>query len=241
MKQRSRLVRILFGAGLGCAAFLGTLGLSGVFRSPYVTAFAAVVVSFWLLEAAGAFAAAIVSIVLINCFLFTAHPVTLPLTPAGEGARAVIFLCISLGVGLVMRRMAKESAQQARLAAERQIALMDAEQQRTLEQQQLKDLARENEVRIELALEGADIGVWEWNLETNASRWSPGFYRLHKLERNNNSGYEIWRSLVEPEDLPRVEREIQHALGAGEPFACEYRVARTDASDDVRWIAIEST
>ena len=67
--------------------------------------------------------------------------------------------------------------------------------------QPAEELALENEARIRLDLDGANVGLFEWNIVTNQSQWSTGFYRLHGLEPGGEASYELWRSQVHADDI----------------------------------------
>lgn len=73
----------------------------------------------------------------------------------------------------------------------------------------------ENELRtkneyLDLALEGAGLGIWDWSLEDNSvqfdHRWAEMLgYDLSELEMNLNT----WESKVHPDDLEKCYKDIQ--------------------------------
>jgi PAS domain S-box-containing protein len=70
---------------------------------------------------------------------------------------------------------------------------------RKLAEEELRD-TRE---RLELALQGADMGSWDWNVQTGAviynKRWAEMLgYSLEEME----SHFRSWEKLVHPDDLP---------------------------------------
>lgn len=91
-------------------------------------------------------------------------------------------------------------------------------------------LARE---RLLLAEEAASLGVWEWQIDTDTSVWSPGNYRLFNLPPNARASYGIIRPLVHPDDLERLDREVRDSIHTGH-FRSEYRVLQPDGS--LRWL-----
>jgi len=90
--------------------------------------------------------------------------------------------------------------------------------------------------RLNLALEGAELGVWDWNPKTNDvtfdERWTGMLgYTTNELEPH----YETWADLVHPDDLNRVEQALAE-LKSGETdlYQSEFRMRTKDG--DWRWI-----
>jgi len=95
---------------------------------------------------------------------------------------------------------------------------------------------RQAEERLDLALEGGDLGVWDRNVVTGElvfdSRWS-GMLG-YSGDEFRDSGNE-WRELIHPDDLQRVLRVRQDHLDSKTPaFECEYRMRAK--SGEWRWI-----
>lgn len=94
----------------------------------------------------------------------------------------------------------------------------------------------ENEARLELALEGADLGMYEWNLKTGEFHMDKRYlgmlgYSPGELEASADQ----WSELVHPEDLPAAERAVQdHLLGKTPAINTEYRL-RSKTGDWV-WV-----
>ncbi|WP_423999813.1 PAS domain S-box protein [Haloarcula salina] len=95
---------------------------------------------------------------------------------------------------------------------------------------------RETTERLDLALEGAELGVWDWNPKTNEvtfdERWTGMLgFSTDELE----PCYQSWTDLVHPEDLPEAERELgKLKRGDIELYETEFRM-RTK-SGDWKWI-----
>lgn len=79
---------------------------------------------------------------------------------------------------------------------------------------------------LELALQGADLGSWDWDLQTDAvtfnARWAEMLgYRLDEIEPHLRS----WEKLVHPEDLPAALQIFQgHVEGKASFYESEYRM-----------------
>ncbi len=97
-----------------------------------------------------------------------------------------------------------------------------------------------SEQRLQLALDSADMGVWDWRLSEWTIFWSDHVFRLHGTTREEVGDlFENYHSIVDrihPEDLPALERIVMRALRAGEDYAVEYRVNLPDGAR--RWIHV---
>ena len=72
---------------------------------------------------------------------------------------------------------------------------------------------RDSEERLRLALEAAQLGTWNWNIETGAVSWSEKIEPLFGLKPGEFDGkYETYLSLIHPEDLSSVQSAIEHVL-----------------------------
>ena len=98
-----------------------------------------------------------------------------------------------------------------------------------------EEAARDAEARLNLALESARMGWWEWDVVSGQHRWSPGFERLLGLEPGQFAGgVEAFLERVHPQDRERVGAVIEGGSGAARPREFEYRVPD---GDTVRWVA----
>ncbi|OVE83620.1 hypothetical protein B2G88_14405 [Natronolimnobius baerhuensis] len=93
---------------------------------------------------------------------------------------------------------------------------------------------QETKRRLELALEGADAGIWEWQIDSDDIAWNETLERLLGLEPGGFEGtYEGFASRVHPDDLERVEQALQESVATGESYRAEFRMFH--AEGDVRW------
>ena len=92
-----------------------------------------------------------------------------------------------------------------------------------------------SEQRRSLALEAAQAGIWEWNLQTNENIWSSELWSLYGLEPNScEPSHEEWRKIVHPDDLLRTEHLLQEAVLQGIAYSTEWRVKMKDGTE--RWL-----
>lgn len=91
------------------------------------------------------------------------------------------------------------------------------------------------EARLRLALEAAELGVWEWDVGTDEWRWDARAPELHALDGHVLRGpMELFLGRIHPDDLVPLEAAVQAALAPGTRFLQEFRVLRPDGS--VTWV-----
>lgn len=81
--------------------------------------------------------------------------------------------------------------------------------------------------RFELALRGADLGAWDWNVTTGEIAVNPRWAELRGLRLEDiRLHVDTWRSGIHPDDLPGVERVLAAYLDGLLPeYESEHRVA----------------
>ncbi|MFB6143040.1 MAG: PAS domain-containing protein [Halorientalis sp.] len=95
---------------------------------------------------------------------------------------------------------------------------------------------RKTKERLRMAIEGADLGVWDWYVEegrvTFNERWAEMLgYSLDELEES----YETWANLVHPDDLDDAEAALKrHVEGETDYYRAEYRMRTKEG--EWRWI-----
>lgn len=93
----------------------------------------------------------------------------------------------------------------------------------------------ESEARLRMAVEATGLGTWDEDLVTGAEVWNERAYAILGLPpAAQRITPETWRTLVHPEDLPRVTAAREAALRDGTIYRCEHRVIRADGA--VRWV-----
>ncbi len=99
-----------------------------------------------------------------------------------------------------------------------------------------EEKARESEERLGFALEAADIGTFDSNLETGVGGWTPKLEQMYGLRPGTFDGTRAeWLNLIHPDDRNRVELRSRESLETGAPAAEEWRVIWPDQS--VHWLA----
>jgi PAS domain S-box-containing protein len=88
---------------------------------------------------------------------------------------------------------------------------------------------RESEERLRLAFAGAQEGVWDWNLETNAVVYSARWKQMLGYEEDEIEPHvSAWERLVHPDDR-RVADEANDSVASGEAtYEAEFRLRHKD-------------
>lgn len=95
---------------------------------------------------------------------------------------------------------------------------------------------RQSEERYALAQRAANIGSWDWDVESGTIHWSERFEPLVGYEVGGFPGtYEAFLQRVHPEDRPRLMLELRTAVKTGKDFNIEYRIELLDGG--IRWLA----
>jgi diguanylate cyclase (GGDEF)-like protein/PAS domain S-box-containing protein len=95
---------------------------------------------------------------------------------------------------------------------------------------------KEAEERWQFALDGADHGVWDWNLATGAVYFSPR-WKAMLGHANDEIGDRLaeWESRVHPDDLPATRAEVErHMRGDTPQYRTIFRMRHKDGG--WRWI-----
>src|SRR5260370_1722760 len=87
------------------------------------------------------------------------------------------------------------------------------------------------EERLQMSLDAANVGTWDWNIRTGEVRWSENLERIHGQEPGVFRGtFEGFLDGVHPDDRQRVLGAIQNAVFARETYQVGYRSLRSDGT-----------
>ncbi|HEY9747498.1 MAG TPA: CHASE domain-containing protein [Allocoleopsis sp.] len=105
-----------------------------------------------------------------------------------------------------------------------------------IERQQAEVALKTSEERWQLALQGSNDGVWDWNIETNEVFFSPRWHEMLGCEAHEiHNHMEEWSQRIHPEDQDWVMQAVQdHLDGKTSFYVAEYRVLCQDGS--YKWI-----
>lgn len=87
---------------------------------------------------------------------------------------------------------------------------------------------RASQERVRLAAEATGVGIWEWNVITNAIRWDPMMFRIYGIDPTPDGvvSYRDWSGAVLPEDLRVNEAILQDTVRRAGQNTREFRIYR---------------
>ena len=102
--------------------------------------------------------------------------------------------------------------------------------------QQSRQDVQKSEERFSLAVQGANDGLWDWDLHTDIVYFSPRWKSMLGYEDNEiPHHFNEWLKRVHPEDLERAQRTIHDYLnGHTTSYRLEHRLKHKDGT--YRWI-----
>ncbi|HSG98778.1 MAG TPA: PAS domain-containing protein, partial [candidate division Zixibacteria bacterium] len=91
---------------------------------------------------------------------------------------------------------------------------------------QAREQLAETRDRLELALEGGDLGVWEWHPQTGRTLYDARWASILKYDLAEvGTDESFWRSHVHPDDIAHVlERWSGYLAGEGTAYQARYRM-----------------
>lgn len=102
---------------------------------------------------------------------------------------------------------------------------------------QAEEAVRRNERRLSMAFSATSDAIWEWDLATGETYYSPRWYAMLGYENNAfPMTFDVWKTLCHPEDIqPAIDR-IQAVLESpdGQGYVAEFRMRHRDGT--WRWI-----
>ncbi|MFM2007849.1 MAG: hypothetical protein RLZZ09_3504, partial [Pseudomonadota bacterium] len=108
--------------------------------------------------------------------------------------------------------------------AERQIRAFNAELRQAVDQR--TEELRISAERLHLALEGAKLGTWHWDIRQDRLEWSERLYALFDIPEGTVMNYERFLAAIHPDDREVVDAATQVSLEQGKDWEMEYRSVR---------------
>lgn len=121
--------------------------------------------------------------------------------------------------------------------AEGQVGRINVVAEEITERKRIETSLVESEARLRLSQEAAGLGAWDWNPVTGALHWTPQQYRLLGLDPATVGppSFEMWLSVVHPEDRSAIEAVGEAARTGNAPFRAEFRIIPPGGTAE-RWI-----
>ena len=103
-------------------------------------------------------------------------------------------------------------------------------------QKSLENALRESQECLKLAVDGADLGMWDWKVQTGEVHFSERWAEILGYSHNEIKPHvSAWEDLLHPEDVPSVMETLEANLEGRDSFyECEHRL-RTK-SGEWRWV-----
>jgi PAS domain S-box-containing protein len=103
----------------------------------------------------------------------------------------------------------------------------------------LEEMLQRHQERLSLAIEGAGMATWDFDLQTGRVFCSEGHFRImrYKLDPMGEMTLEMCQSRVHPEDIDHLLQAIDHARLMRSMYNPEHRIFRAD-NGEMRWIQL---
>jgi PAS domain S-box-containing protein len=101
------------------------------------------------------------------------------------------------------------------------------------EQKQTSDQLATEQKRIQNFLDGANVGLWEWNIQTGQTAFNERWAEMlgHTLAELRPTDIQTWRDFIHPEDFPIFEKSYEQATDNEDHFfKAEYRMRHKNGS-----------
>jgi len=98
---------------------------------------------------------------------------------------------------------------------------------------------RESEQRLEMALAGSGLALWDWNLATGQIAFGDRWYAMLGYSADGPSWHvDQWRKIFEPNDLQRVEAALaEHLAGNSTLLETEHRLRHREG----HWVTVRAS
>lgn len=108
-----------------------------------------------------------------------------------------------------------------------------------IERADAEAVIRDREERLRLAVEGAEMGTWDWDMQSGELAWSDRCRAIFGFSPDEPMSYERFLERVHPEDRSRVDHAVRATLEGLSSYDIEYRIIWPNGQ--VRWIAAKGS
>lgn len=138
--------------------------------------------------------------------------------------RLTVFALVALLSSLILALYQRRQQAFAQLAIER-----------ADERQRADTVIKTMAEQLSLALDGADMGAYHWNVKTGEIVWTDTYRRIMRQDKSIAPCYESWLASVHPDDRDMADRTVRSALESRRDLDIEYRIQLADGK--LGWIA----
>lgn len=126
-----------------------------------------------------------------------------------------------------------QSRKEMQLDASHTIELMKEISERKI----AEDALRASQERFEIAVRGSNDGLWDWNIVTDQTYYSPRFKELLGYAENEfEFNFQEWESLLHPEDRECLANALREHLESNSRFDVEARIQTRNG--DYNWFRL---
>src|SRR5262245_14787324 len=99
----------------------------------------------------------------------------------------------------------------------------------------VEEALRDNEERFKLALSAANMGAWDWRLDTDELKWSDEMRQIFGFAgAKSDVTTELFIDLIHPDDRPSLSQAVTRTINQGAPYDIEFRTIHQDGS--IHWV-----
>jgi PAS domain S-box-containing protein len=102
-----------------------------------------------------------------------------------------------------------------------------------------EEALRRSEGLLRITTEGANVGLWNWDVVNDVLEWNPVEYQQCALHENAEMRLQTFLDRVHPDDRDRVKAAMETCLRERRELSMEYRVVWPDGT--VRWRLCKGT
>ncbi len=150
-----------------------------------------------------------------------------------RAANAPIIVLTGLSDENLAIQAMKEGAQDYLVKSEVERGLIGRAVRYVIERTRAERASVDAERRLQLAVEAAQIGIWDWDLKRDTVVWSPIQAQLLGIQGRDCS-FEAFDRCIHPNDRLEVHKTSRDAITSQEPFRIEYRVVWPDGT--LHWL-----
>jgi two-component system sensor histidine kinase/response regulator len=82
--------------------------------------------------------------------------------------------------------------------------------------------------RISLAVDAMNLGVWDWDMQTQQTVWNARMFEIYGIPSGKSMMYQDWGKQVMPEDAPKVDVSLRRTIEKKSQGEVEFRIKRSD-------------
>ncbi|MFZ0662356.1 MAG: ATP-binding protein [Acidobacteriaceae bacterium] len=206
------------------------------YRAPYLIAFLFSVATARYLGLGAGTICAIASGIGIEFYLSVATVMPPMMVDRVNPLRAMFFIGSTVLVGWLMCRV---TSLRRDVEMKHRLDKVVGDSRLAHERTSAAQAVRERETRLQMALDGGHVGLWDNDLEHEYSVWSDEHYRILGLEPQSvSAGPQTILAATHPEDRAAMDALYKETKAGARPFRCEYRVVWPNGS--VHWVEAQA-